>query len=100
MFQRKTVLNRSMQLAADLLTFVVWGTMVMVEWKRVTAYYTLHCLAAPVQSLPFLSDLTIPVSMGGFLVMVALAELLILYTFKNLIFFGVMSECAVGTLVI
>ncbi len=78
-------LFRRKHMVADLLTLVVCGTMVMAEWKRVTAYYTLHCLAAPVQSLPFLSGLTLPVTIGGDLVMMAVAEYLILYTFKNLI---------------
>ncbi len=78
-------LFRRKHMVADLLTLVVCGTMVMAEWKRVTAYYTLHCLAAPVQSLPFLSGLTLPVTIGGYLVMMAVAEYLILYTFKNLI---------------
>ena len=80
-------LYRRKHMAAEMLTFVVWGTMIWAEWNRVTAYYTLHCLAAPVQSLPFLSEITLPVTIGGFLAMIAAAEFLILYTFKNLVLF-------------
>lgn len=78
-------LYRRKHIAADIIVVGVWGIMVYIEWRRVSIHYALNCLGAPVQSLPFLSDITLPLSIGAYLAFMAAVELVVLHTLKNIV---------------
>lgn len=80
-------LLRRKHIAANIIVLAIWAITVFTEWKRVSIHYSLDCLRAPVQSLPFLSEITIPVSIGFYLAWTALAELILFYCFKNFVLF-------------
>ncbi len=78
-------LLRQKHVAADVLVLAVWGVKLWYEWRRVSIHYPLRCLPAPVQSLPFLSEITLPLSIAACLSFIAFVELLVLFTYKNAI---------------
>lgn len=74
-------------MAADIIVLAIWTITILTEWKRIAIHYKLNCLSAPVQSLPFLSEITLPISISLYIVWIALAELILFYSFKNFIVF-------------
>lgn len=80
-------LFRQKQIASDSILLGIWVVKVWFEWQRVSVHYDLDCFRASVQSLSFLSDITLPFSIGGYLCFIALAEWMVFYTYKNIVMY-------------
>jgi len=61
-----------------LLTAVVWAITYGINWWNITRMYSFHSLGVPIQSLQFMGDFPIKISIGGFLLLVNIYKYIIL----------------------
>ena len=78
-------LYRQKQISVHIITLVVWAVMNSIEWRRVSIHYPLNCLQAPVQSLPFMANMTLSISIGFYMLFIAVSEWIVLHLFSSFV---------------